>query len=129
MDWKDVGTKYVSAKGKYTFTVKETKTIQTDKGNEGHVFTCLSADNEQIRVSLYITDSALWKYKIFASALGFNVESGTVTAESLNAIRVGSVGKSFVGTVEEKKSTKVNIATGLPEEKTYFEIVKFEKVS
>lgn len=124
-NWDEVKElQYVQEEGEYTFTIKAYETGESANGNEYHKYTCETADGESLNVSFYLTDKALWKYKMFVKALGLPT-TGLVDFESLPSTLVG---KQFVGEVTQRTSTRMNAETGAPEEKTYFEISKFHTV-
>lgn len=113
--------KYISEPGKYTFIVKGVEFVTTSNGNPCHVFDCETIDGESIKLSIYLTEKSMWKYKNFIKALG-HPGVGNIDEESTSKM---CVGKSFVGTVA--KQVKEDLVTGEKVESKYFEIVKFER--
>ena len=113
--------KFVTEPGRYTFTVKGVEFITTTNGNPCHVFNCETSDGESLKLSIYLTEKSMWKYKNFIKTLG-HPGTGNIDEESVSK---QCVGKSFVGTVA--KQIKENLVTGEKEESKYFEIVKFER--
>ena len=114
---------YISNPGKYTLTVRDVDFITTTNGNPCHVFDCETADGEWIKVSIYLTEKSMWKYKNFIKALGHS-GSGNIDEEMTSK---ACIGKSFVGTVD--KQMRENMVTGEKEESKYFEVIKFERLS
>lgn len=114
---------YIDKEGTYTLVVKSLDVTEgdTDKPTK-HSFVCESEDGETIRLNLYLTEKALWKYKLFLKALGHPAE-GIV---DLDKVSKGCIGKKFIGVVKRAKP-RINIVTNELEESKYFEIVKFEK--
>lgn len=113
---------YINEEGTYTLTVKKFEKETTPKGTDVHKFSCESEDGERVSVNLYITETAMWKYKLFLKALGHSGE-GTI---DLDKIGDACVGKSFIGTVK-RQAPRVNIVTGEKEESKFFEVTKFMK--
>lgn len=114
---------FITKPGKYTLTIKSVDFITTTNGNPCHSFSCVTEDGEWIKVSIYLTEKSMWKYKQFIKALG---HPGTGLIDEV-AISNACVGKSFIGTVE--KSIRENLVTGEKEESKYFEVIKFEKLA
>ena len=124
-NWDDVTSesKYIDEDGSYTLKVVEFATNETANGGECHTYTCETREGKQIRLDLYITDKAMWKYKAFASACGIKTE-GSV---DLDELPKEIIGKKFVGEVA-RKPDRINIETGMPEQSKYFEVKKFHQV-
>lgn len=113
---------YISEAGKYTLTVRGVKFVTTKNQNPCHTFECESEDGEWIKLSIYLTEKSMWKYKNFIKALG-HPGTGTINEEETSK---QCIGKSFIGTVA--KQIVENLVTGEKEESKYFEITKFEKI-
>lgn len=132
MNWDETNSStYINAEGNYTLKIteiakdKEGNTTQTSANQkEFHKYMCETRDGEKISVTLYLVEAAMWKYKKFLEALGLNLKEYTNVYDIPNKI----VGKKFVGVVKSKTISKVDIETGMPEEKIVYEVAEFKKV-
>lgn len=132
MNWDETNSStYINAEG--NFTLKITEVAKDKEGNttqvsanqkEFHKYMCETRDGEKISVTLYLVEAAMWKYKKFLEALGLDLKDYTNVYDIPNRI----VGKKFVGVVKSKIISKVDIETGMPEEKTVYEVAEFKKV-
>lgn len=123
-NWDDVVEKqYINSEGTYSFKVKGFKTGESTNTKTKFVeFECVTKDKEEMKVSFWLTDKAMFRYKLFVKACGLST-SGEVDLDELPKMLVG---KKFNGVVEYKTVEKLNASTGVMEEKEYLEIVKFE---
>lgn len=132
MNWDETNSStYINAEGNYTLKItevakdKEGNTTQVSANQkEFHKYMCETRDGEKISVTLYLVEAAMWKYKKFLEALGLDLKDYTNVYDIPNRI----VGKKFVGVVKSKIISKVDIESGLPEEKTVYEVAEFKKV-
>ena len=85
-----------------------------------HSFTCINKDKQQIKVDFFITENALWRYKMFISALGISA-SGTL---DVSIVSPRLIDKKFIGYIKRKETT-VNAVTGIETPSKYFEITTF----
>lgn len=132
MNWDEVGSSnYISAEGNYT--LKITGVAKDQEGNvtqlsanskEFHKYMCETRDGEKISVTLYLVEGAMWKYKKFLEAMGLNLKDYTNVYDIPNRI----VGNKFVGVVKSKVIDKVDVETGVKEQKTVYEVAEFKKV-
>jgi len=121
INWDDVKeSSFIDQEGTYTLKIKSFEEKETANGNACHVYECVTRDGEKIKLSLYLAEKALWKYKAFLKACGLN-PTGVVDSSTLgNAL----VGKKFIGEVK-RQAPRPNIETGELEESKYFEVAKF----
>lgn len=127
-NWDNIKeTEYISQEGKYTLKVKEILkdesgniTQTSANGKEFHKYLCETKDGEQITLSLYLVDNALWKYKAFVKACGLPT-TGVVNFDELPK---SLVGRKFVGEVK-RQPDKLDITTGEKVQSKYFNIEKF----
>lgn len=132
MNWDETNSStYINAEGNYTLKItevakdKEGNTTQVSANQkEFHKYMCETRDGEKISVTLYLVEAAMWKYKKFLEALGLDLKDYTNVYDIPNRI----VGKKFVGVVKSKIISKVDVESGLPEEKTVYEVAEFKKV-
>lgn len=131
-NWDDiVETSYINREDRYTLKIVEIAkdvngniTQTSSNGKEFHKYICETKEGERITLSLYLNDSALWKYKKFASACGINTKGGAVDFDTLpNQL----LGRKFVGDVK-RQPPRPNIETGVIEESKYFNIEQFYPV-
>lgn len=127
-NWDDIKeTEYISQEGRYGLKIigiakdEEGNITQTSaNGKEFHKYICETKDGEQITLSLYLAENALWKYKAFAKACGLPV-TGVVNFDELPK---SLLGRKFVGEVK-RQAPKLNVTTGVVEPSKYFNIEKF----
>lgn len=127
-NWDDIKeTEYISEEGRYTLKVMavakddEGNITQTSaNGKEFHKYICETKDGQQITLSLYLVDNALWKYKAFVKACGVPT-TGSVNFDELPK---SLVGRKFIGEVK-RQPDKLNVTTGEKEPSKYFNIEKF----
>ena len=124
MGWSS-NFKFYKCSGKYTLKIASFKAGEsTNKGTEYHEYTCETKDKESIRVTLYLVDKALWKYKTLVSATGLEAK-GVV---DFNTLPDSLIGRKFVGVVTERKVKSLDAESGDEVEKTYYEVSKFERL-
>lgn len=124
INWDDYPeTSFITEEGTYTLKVMSHERKNTTNNNEVDVYTCQTQDGEQIKVSLYLSEKALWKYRTFVKALGLPA-SGIV---NFNELPNTLIGKKFIGEVS-KQPDKINPITGVPEPSKYLEVSKFYPV-
>lgn len=111
---------YINAPGKHTLTIKSFEDGVSQNQTEYHKYTCENADGEQINVTLYLVEKAMWKYKNFIKACG-HTGTGSVNLETLPQTLIG---KKFIGEVQ-KQPDRVDIVTGEKVESKYYEVAKF----
>lgn len=130
-NWDNIQeTRYIDKEGAYTLKIVDIAkdengnvTQETPNGKEYHKYLCKTQDGEEINVTLYLVEKALWKYKKFVSACGLETK-GQVNFDELPKLLLG---KKFIGTVK-RQAPKMNVETGLMEESKYFEVAEFNKV-
>jgi hypothetical protein len=123
-NWDDIQeTQYINEEGEYTLKIMSHEEKETANGNDCHVYTCQTKDGEVIKVSLYLSEKALWKYKAFVKACGLP----TTGSVNFNELPKSLVGRKFIGSVK-RQPPKTNVATGELEESKYFEVAKFYPV-
>ncbi len=130
-NWDDIQeTQYIGSEGRYTLKVMEALKGQdgnyrqtTANGKEFHKYLCATKEGEQINVTLWLTDSAMWRYKRFASACGVKTEG----AFDLDSLPSTLVGRKFVAEVK-KQPAKEDIVTGEIKESKYYEVATFHKI-
>lgn len=131
MNWDDIQeTQYINKDGRYTLKVMEaTKgqdgnyTQTTANGKEYHKYICATKEGEQIQLTLWLSQSAMWRYKRFASACGVKTEGNF----DLDSIPATMVGRKFIAEVK-KQPDKQDIVTGEIKESKYYEIATFHKL-
>lgn len=124
-NWDDVvETSYVTEEGRYTFKVMDYEANTSANGNEYDSYVCQTKDGEQLKVSLYRTDKAMWKYKAFVKALGVPTTGGI----NWDTLPKSLIGKKFIGEVTKRPVEKINPETGEQIIKEYCEISKFYPV-
>lgn len=125
-NWDDVQElSYITAPGKYTLKVASFKEGESiNKGTEYHEYTCETKDKETIRVTLYLVDKALWRYKAFVKALGLEAKGNV----NFNTLPETLMGRKFVGDVTARVVKQLDAGTGDEIEKTYYEVSRFEKI-
>lgn len=124
-NWDNIKeSSYISNEGKYTLTIKKV-TIGESQTNhtEYHKYECESNDGEKINVTLYLSDTAMWKYKNFVKACGLTAKG----IDNLDTLPNTLVGKKFVGEVK-KQADKIDVVTGNKIESKYYEVTKFYPV-
>lgn len=114
---------YIDKAGKYTLTIKKFTAGESQNQKEYHRFECESEEGAKISVTLYLIDTAMWKYKAFMKACGLP-GTGVVNLETLPQTLVG---KKFIGEVQ-KQPDRLNVLTGMKEESKYYEVAKFYPV-
>ena len=123
-NWDDIQeTQYINEEGNYTLKIMSYEEKETANGNECHVYECQTKEGETIRVSLYLSEKALWKYKAFVKACGLPATGSVNFSELPKSL----VGRKFIGEVK-RQQPKMNVETGLMEESKYFEVAKFYPV-
>lgn len=130
-NWDDIQeTQYINSEGRYTLKVIEALkgqdgnyTQSTANGKEFHKYLCATKEGEQIQLTLWLSDSAMWRYKKFVSACGVEAK-GNFDLDTLPSIMVG---KKFVADVR-KQPAKEDIVTGEIKESKYYEIATFNKL-
>lgn len=123
-NWDEIQeSTFIGRTGVYTFKIKDMDEGQSSQGTDYHAYTCETKDGETIKVTLYLVDKALWKYKLFVKALGLEAK-GNVDFESLPK---SLIGRKFVGTITARVVKVLDAATGDETDKTFYEVSKFEK--
>lgn len=113
-------TNFINEEGDHTLKITNFETKQVNE-KLVHSFTCINRDKQSVKLDLFITEKAMFRYKQLLKALGHDAK-GTI---DVSEVSPKLVGKYFIGTLK-RKAPKYNAATNTEEPSKYFDIVDFK---
>ena len=131
INWDEVQEQnYITQEGDYTFKIVELlegamgNTVQVNtNGKEYHEYQCQTKDGATMKMKLYLSTKALFKYKKLLSVCGIDAK-GDMEIEHIPSLLIG---KKFIGVVKRNADT-IDVATGLPVQGKYLNITDFKPV-
>ena len=121
VNFDEIGlSSYIDEAGEYNLKIMSYETGTTQNGTGYHRYSCEDKNKKKIKVTLYLSEKSLFRYKLFLKALGLDPK-GEIDIDAIPEKVIGKIFKCYI----DKREPKLNILTNEMEESKYYEVIKF----